>query len=194
MTRPVRASTPSGPSGMRSAPASRRWWRTCFRNAERRERRPPIRDGRQRCPRSGAARARPRIGELVPHTCDGADGMPWATPVWFAARELDLFVWASKPGARHSRNIAENPRVSLVIFDSSKAPGEGSALYVSADAGPVDDATFEDALSVYNARSLESGLREWGRAQLSGAAKHRLYRALTLDSFVLDDHDERIRV
>ncbi|MGC5171404.1 pyridoxamine 5'-phosphate oxidase family protein [Microbacterium sp. DT81.1] len=124
----------------------------------------------------------------------GADGMPWATPVWFAARELDLFVWASKPGARHSRNITENPRVSLVIFDSSRAPGEGSALYVSADAGLVDDATFEDALSVYNARSLESGLREWGRAQLSGAAKHRLYRALTLDSFVLDDHDERIRV
>ena len=58
----------------------------------------------------------------------GADGVPWASPVWFAARELDVFVWASKPGARHSRNIAENRRVSLVIFDSSKAPGEGSAL------------------------------------------------------------------
>src|SRR3954468_2399642 len=79
-----------------------------------------------------------------------ADGVPWASPVWFAARGLDVFVWASKPGARHSCNIAENPRVSLVIFDSSGAPGEGSALYVSADAALVDDAAFEDALSVYN--------------------------------------------
>ena len=49
----------------------------------------------------------------------GADGTPWASPVWFAARDLELFVWASKPGAQHSRNIAENPRVSLVVFDST---------------------------------------------------------------------------
>jgi hypothetical protein len=124
----------------------------------------------------------------------GADGAPWASPVWFAARGLDMCVWASKPGARHSRNIAENPRVSLVIFDSSRAPGEGSALYVSADAELVDDATFDDALAVYNARSLERGLGEWDPAKLREPAKHRLYRAVTLEAFVLDDHDERIRV
>jgi hypothetical protein len=49
-----------------------------------------------------------------------AGGVPWASPVWFAARGLELFVWASKPGARHSRNIALNSRVALVIFDSSR--------------------------------------------------------------------------
>ncbi|MFC7219238.1 pyridoxamine 5'-phosphate oxidase family protein [Streptomyces polyrhachis] len=122
------------------------------------------------------------------------DGSPWATPVWFAARELDVFVWASKPGARHSCNIAENSRVSLVIFDSSRAPGEGSALYVSARAELVDDATFEDALAVYNAKSVERGLGEWHPAKLREPARHRLYRAVTVESFVLDDHDERIRV
>jgi nitroimidazol reductase NimA-like FMN-containing flavoprotein (pyridoxamine 5'-phosphate oxidase superfamily) len=124
----------------------------------------------------------------------GADGMPWASPVWFAARGLDVFIWASKPGARHSRNIAENPRVSLVIFDSSKAPGEGSALYVSADAELVDEPTFADALAVYNARSVERGLDDWDPAKLREPAKHRLYRAVALEAFVLDDHDERIRV
>jgi pyridoxine/pyridoxamine 5'-phosphate oxidase len=123
-----------------------------------------------------------------------ADGVPWASPVWFAARELDVFVWASKPGARHSRNIARNPRVSLVIFDSSRAPGDGSALYVSADAEPVDDIAFEDALAVYNARSLDRGLSEWDPSQLREPAKHRLYRAVALEAFVLDDHDERVRV
>jgi nitroimidazol reductase NimA-like FMN-containing flavoprotein (pyridoxamine 5'-phosphate oxidase superfamily) len=124
----------------------------------------------------------------------GADGVPWAAPVWFAVRELDVFVWASKPGARHSRNIVENPRVSLVIFDSSKAPGDGSALYVSAEAELVDEATFADALAVYNARSVARGLAEWEPARLHDPAKHRLYRAVAREMFVLDDHDERIKV
>jgi len=124
----------------------------------------------------------------------GADGVPWASPVWFAARELDVFVWASKPGARHSRNIAENPRVSLAIFDSSKAPGEGSAVYVSADAELVDEPGFADALAIYNERSLVRGLSAWDPAKLRTPAKHRLYRALTREAFVLDTHDERIRV
>lgn len=123
----------------------------------------------------------------------GADGVPWASPVWFAARGLDEFVWASKPGARHSRNLAENPRVSLVIFDSSKTPGEGSALYVSAVAELVDDPTFAEAIAVYNTGSIDRGLDAWDPEKLREPAKHRLYRAVTLEAFVLDDHDERIR-
>ena len=123
-----------------------------------------------------------------------ADGTPWVTPVWFAPRGLEVFVWASKPGARHSRNIAENPHVSLVIFDSSRAPGDGSALYVAARAELVPGAGFDEALAVYNARSIERGLGEWDPAKLRDPARHRLYRAIALESFVLDDHDERIRV
>mgnify|MGYP003443676371 CR=1 FL=1 len=124
----------------------------------------------------------------------GADGVPWASPVWFAAGGLDFFVWASKPGARHSRNIAENPKVSLVIFDSSRPPGEVPALYVGAVAELVDESTFAEGLAVYNERSRAAGLAEWKPAKLSGPAKHRLYRADVLEAFVLDDHDERIRV
>lgn len=123
-----------------------------------------------------------------------ADGVPWATPVWFAARGLDEYVWASKPGARHSRNIAEWPRVSLVVFDSSRPPGAGSALYVAADASLVDERTFSDALAVYDARSVESGLGSWDPAALRAPARHRLYRAVAVELFVLDDHDERVRV
>ena len=124
----------------------------------------------------------------------GSDGAPWASPVWFAARDLDEFVWASKPGARHSRNIAEEPRASLVIFDSSKAPGEGSALYVAADLALVDYSDFAEAFSIYNSRSLERGLGEWSAEQLRDSARHRLYRAVAVECFVLDDHDERVRI
>ena len=121
-----------------------------------------------------------------------AAGVPWASPVWFAARGLDQFVWASKPGARHSLNIAANPQVSLVIFDSTKAEGEGSALYVSATATLVDDTEFEDALAVYNARTVERGLGLWDASRLQEGARHRLYQAVAREAFVLDDQDERV--
>jgi nitroimidazol reductase NimA-like FMN-containing flavoprotein (pyridoxamine 5'-phosphate oxidase superfamily) len=143
---------------------------------------------------AGLARALVAENSYLTLATAGPAGTPWATPVWFAARDLDLFVWASKPGARHSLNIAENPQVSLVVFDSSKAPGEGSALYVAADAELAADATFDDALAVYNARSVERGLPEWDASKLTEPARHRLYRAVTVEAFVLDDHDERIKV
>jgi nitroimidazol reductase NimA-like FMN-containing flavoprotein (pyridoxamine 5'-phosphate oxidase superfamily) len=123
-----------------------------------------------------------------------AAGVPWASPVWFAARDLGEFVWASKPGSRHSCNIAERPLVSLVIFDSSKKPGEGSALYLTADAELVHNETFDQALELYNERSAERGLPAWDPAQLREPARHRLYRAITLEAFVLDDRDERVSV
>ena len=123
-----------------------------------------------------------------------ADGAPWASPVWFGSRALEIFVWASSPHARHSRNIAENPRVSLVVFDSTQAPGAGSALYIDADAELASGASFEDALQLYNARSRERGLAQWDSTRLSEPAKHRLHRAVVRDVFVLDDHDERIRL
>ena len=45
-------------------------------------------------------------------------GQPWVTPVWFAHEGYREFVWVSKPGAQHSRNIAARPQVAIVIFDS----------------------------------------------------------------------------
>ena len=124
----------------------------------------------------------------------GADGVPWASPVWFASRGLEVFVWASKPGAQHSRNIAENPRVSLVVFDSTQTPGDVTALYLSADAALAEGPEFDEALALFNARSLAQGLGEWDASRLSEPARHRLYRAVVREAFVLDDHDERVEV
>ena len=40
-----------------------------------------------------------------------ADGLPWASPVWCARTSYREFFWLSKPGARHSQNIAVRPEV-----------------------------------------------------------------------------------
>ena len=121
-------------------------------------------------------------------------GDPWSTPVRFAPDGRRGFVWASKPGARHSQNIATNPSVAITIFDSSKAPGEGSAVYAAARAAEVAEDGRDAALEVYNARSLERGLATWTLDKLSGGARHRLFRATVLQLYVLDDHDERVAV
>jgi len=64
-------------------------------------------------------------------TADGA-GQPWALPVWYAAAGYAEFYWVSSPEARHSRNLAARPQVSIVIFDSHARIGMGQAVYVSA--------------------------------------------------------------
>ncbi len=121
-------------------------------------------------------------------------GDPWSSPVWFAPDGRSQFVWASKPGARHSRNLLTNPSVAITIFDSSKPPGDDSAVYVAAHAAEVDDLTRGAALAIYNARSIERGLPEWTVERLTGDARHRLFVAIVNELYVLDDHDERVVV
>jgi nitroimidazol reductase NimA-like FMN-containing flavoprotein (pyridoxamine 5'-phosphate oxidase superfamily) len=52
-------------------------------------------------------------------------GCPWASPVWYAAEGYARFYWVSSPEAKHSRNLAVRPRLSIVIFDSRAPVGTG---------------------------------------------------------------------
>ena len=143
-----------------------------------------------------SAEARRIVSEnsyLTLATADTA-GTPWANPVWFAAQGLEQFVWASKPGSRHSQNIAARPSVGIVIFDSTVAPGQASAVYVEAEAAEVHGADWEAALALYSGRSVAQGLPVWTAAELTGDARHRLYRARATRVYVLDDHDERVLI
>ena len=124
----------------------------------------------------------------------GSDGTPWATPVWFAAYGLGLFVWASKPGARHSRQLLERPEVAISIFDSSVDPDDAAAVYVEATAAEVGPDEQAAALALFNTRAQLQGLPGWTAEKVSGAARHRLYRAQVQRLWVLDEHDERLRV
>jgi nitroimidazol reductase NimA-like FMN-containing flavoprotein (pyridoxamine 5'-phosphate oxidase superfamily) len=128
---------------------------------------------------------------MVLGTADAA-GTPWVSPVWFASVGLREFIWASRPEARHSQNLAARDDVSLVIFDSRVVPGDAQAVYVAAVAEELSGAELERAVAVYAARSAEQGLREWTAADVSAPARHRLYRASARESFVLGPGDERL--
>jgi nitroimidazol reductase NimA-like FMN-containing flavoprotein (pyridoxamine 5'-phosphate oxidase superfamily) len=118
----------------------------------------------------------------------GADGMPWASPVWFAPDGDDL-LWMSRPETRHSRNLAERPELSIVVFDSSAAPSEATALYMSATA-----AEDETGIEAYAAHSAAQGQPAYTLADVTGDSEFRLYRAVVHDRWQLAPGSRRVPV
>jgi hypothetical protein len=140
-----------------------------------------------------AAKARAIIDDGVFMTLATADaeGVPWASPVWYAPDGYSELLWVSDPNARHSRNIAVRPQIAIVIFDSRQTPGDGLAVYMEARA----EQAGADGLEVFNARGAAQGLSEWGPEKVREPARHRLYRAVVSGHWVLrDDIDERVPV
>lgn len=117
-----------------------------------------------------------------------AGGTPWVSPVWYAPLSYHQFVWVSRPGTQHSRNITERQPVAITIFDSHR-PGGWSALYMAAEAEELQ--RVDEALEAFNSRSADQGFREWMRAEVVPPGEFRLYRATATEQYVLDDHDTR---
>ncbi|RSO05368.1 pyridoxamine 5'-phosphate oxidase family protein [Streptomyces sp. WAC 06783] len=79
-------------------------------------------------------------------------GAPWTTPVTYAWDDADHFYWWSASDAVHSRNIAANPAVSLLVFDSQVSDAEAQALYGEGTAHALAPADLPTALAVFYAR------------------------------------------
>jgi nitroimidazol reductase NimA-like FMN-containing flavoprotein (pyridoxamine 5'-phosphate oxidase superfamily) len=118
-------------------------------------------------------------------------GTPWVSPVWYAPLSYREYVWVSRPGTRHSRNLAERPQIAIAIYDSHR-PGGWTAFYMAAVAEELEH--VGDALDSFNRRSEAQGLRAWSRAEVVPPGEFRLYRATATEQFVLDDHDARLPV
>jgi pyridoxine/pyridoxamine 5'-phosphate oxidase len=118
-------------------------------------------------------------------------GVPWVTPVWYAPAEYREFFWVSRPGARHSRNLAQRRELAIVIFDSHLAGG-WKALYMAGVREEVAD--VEAGIEIFSRRSVAQGLPAWTVDDVVPPAQFRLYRAIASEVFVLDDHDQRLPV
>ena len=150
-------------------------------------------DAHDREPGRDGAVDRRRLLYLTLATAD-ASGKPWASPVWFAHDGYREFVWASKPDARHSTNIAVRPQVGIVIFDSTVGNGGAQAVYLDAEASELHGPDRDRALAVYARRSVEFGAQEWTLADVTAPAAHRLFHAVPSAQYVLDTTDRRIPV
>lgn len=116
-----------------------------------------------------------------------ADGVPWATPVWFAHDDYRELYWVSAPGTRHSLNLAARPELSMVVFDSTAAPNQGQAVYLSGTAArQTDEAAVERGMAVFSRAAVAAGMAPWGVDRVTGDARLRLYRATVTEHHILD--------
>jgi hypothetical protein len=109
-----------------------------------------------------------------------AQGIPWATPVWFAPDGERAVLWLSDPEARHSRNLHEQPRLAIVIFDSRVASSEAAAVYFEAVAEQA-----EDGIETFSEYSVIHGRGEWTAAEVTAPSPLRLYRASITERWLL---------
>ena len=119
-----------------------------------------------------------------------ASGRPWVSPVWYAKDGYGAFLWVSRPGARHSLNLAERPELSAVIFDSNVPIGTGVAVYMSGSASELADSELERGIELFSEASLSDGGSAWSLGDVTGAAELRLYRAEISECF-LGESDRR---
>jgi len=103
-------------------------------------------------------------------------GSPWVSPVYFAVADYTDYYWVSLPDARHSRNLAGRPDVSIVVFDSQVPIGTGQGVYMAAVAEQVAGAELERGIDVFSRRAPED---------VQGGAGIRLYRATAAEHWIL---------
>jgi nitroimidazol reductase NimA-like FMN-containing flavoprotein (pyridoxamine 5'-phosphate oxidase superfamily) len=108
------------------------------------------------------------------------------SPVYFAVSEYADFYWVSLPDVQHSRNVAERPEVSIVVFDSGVPIGTGQGVYMSARAEELAGEELERGIEVFSQRSVQHGGRPWNADDVRATAPHRLYRASVDQHWLLD--------
>jgi uncharacterized protein YhbP (UPF0306 family) len=112
-------------------------------------------------------------------------GHPWVTPVWFASEDYGRFHWVSSPDAKHSRNLAVEPRVAIAIFDSSVPVGGAQAIYMKGVAKELTGAELERGIEIFDRVSRLDHARAYALDDVQGSAPIRLYRASVDEHWVL---------
>jgi hypothetical protein len=107
----------------------------------------------------------------VATTCP--DGKPWNTPlVGFFDDDLNLY-WASDTMSQHSRNIAHDPRIFVVVYNTGVSLGQGTALYMEMTARRVSRSNeVIAAKQIYLDRYGETG-----HEPFVGSCPRRIYKA-----------------
>ena len=120
-----------------------------------------------------------------------SDGQPWNTPL-YSAFDKDLnFYWFSDRNSQHSRNIRNNEKVFLVIYDSTVPEGTGEGVYIQALAHELNDE--DEAINALRVMDERVGrTRDRNFEKFSGDAPLRVYCAMPKKIWAnLDDKDSK---
>lgn len=120
-------------------------------------------------------------------TCS-KDGQPWNTPVYSAYDENYSFYWNSWTENQHSKNIASNNNIFLVIYDSTAPEGTGEGAYIQAKAYVLtDEKEIQRALSILQNRKNKPSSKLRSAKEFMGDYPRRIYKATPEKVWVNDD-------
>ena len=77
-----------------------------------------------------------------------AEGKPWNSPLFAVHDDQYNFIWNSSVDALHSKNIAANHHVFIVIYDSSP-DSDSQGVYIEAEAKELMGTELEQAIKVF---------------------------------------------
>lgn len=103
------------------------------------------------------------------------DGQPWNSPVVGKFDgDMNLY-WVSWKENRHSQNIAHDPRIFVVVYDSQVPEGQGEGLYLQMRARELAAGELAEAQKIYDASFFK---HEFGHGQFQSECPHRIYKAV----------------
>lgn len=136
-----------------------------------------------------AARAKEIISKILYITVATAtkDGIPWNSPLYSAFDEDYNFYWVSDQNGQHSKNIEENDKVFLAIYDSTVPEGTGEGVYIQAKAHKLtDEDDIQKALGhLYRRIGKDPHKRE--ASEFLGNYPQRIYKAVLEKVWINDD-------
>ena len=107
------------------------------------------------------------------------DGQPWNSPVFSAYDESYNFYWNSWKENQHSKNIAENSKVFIVIYDSTVPERMGEGVYIQAKAFMItDEKEIEEARMLLSKRKSKPSSKLRSPAEFLGEYPRRVYKAV----------------
>jgi Pyridoxamine 5'-phosphate oxidase len=115
-----------------------------------------------------------------------AEGRPWVSPVYYAPSGYAELYWVSSPEANHSRNLGGRPELSIVVFDSRVAIGQGQGVYMSAVAQELTGVDLGRGIEIFSGVSESHGAKPWTVDDVRPPKSYRLYRARVSEHWVLD--------
>jgi hypothetical protein len=115
-------------------------------------------------------------------------GNPWVCPVYFATADYAELYWVSARDATHSRNIAERPQLSMVIFDSTVPTYTGRAVYLTGAATELTGGDLDRGIEIYPG-APDHGATVMELHDVTPPSDYRLYRAIVTAAFVLCPRD-----
>ena len=106
-------------------------------------------------------------------------GQPWNSPVYSAFDEKYNFYWNSWKENQHSKNIAVNPKIFLVIYDSTVPEGTGEGVYIQAKAQILtNEKEIERARALLEKRKTKPSDKLRSSKEFLGNYPRRVYKAV----------------